>query len=139
MDIIKWTPFRDMDKFFDEDFFPMIPTISRNIRPAMDIYQTKDNVIVELQLGGVDPKDVELSVENDVLTVKGEMREEKEEKEKDYYFKEIRKGSFVRSASLPAHVKGDEAKAESKNGMLKITIPKADKKAVKQIPIEVKK
>lgn len=141
MAIIKWTPFRDLDKLFDEDMFPILPAMSRNARPAMDIYETKDNVVAEMQLGGVDPKDVQVMVENDVLTVKGEMKEEKEEegKEKDYYFKEIRKGSFMRSATLPVHVKGDMAKAESMNGMLKITIPKMEKKDVKQIPIEVKK
>ena len=139
MDIIKWSPFRDVDKFFEEDFFPVFPAMPRITRPSMDVYQTKDNVVAEIVLAGVDPKDVKVTVENDILTVKGEKKEEKETKEKDYYCKEIRSGSFMRSVSLPVHVKGDKAKAESKDGILKITVPKVEKKIVKEIPIEVKK
>ncbi len=138
MDIIKWTPFRDIDRFFDEeDFFPVIPAMSRKSKPLMDVYREKDNVVAEVAIAGIDPKDVEVNVENDVLTVKGETREVKEEKDKDYYFKEIKSGSFVRSVSLPTHVKADEAKAESKDGILKITIPVDEKKALKKIPIKV--
>jgi len=138
MDIIKWSPFRDIDKFFDQDdFFPVIPAISRKSKPAIDIYQTKEDVVAEVSLAGVDPNDVKVSVEDDVLTVKGEMKKEKETKEKDYYCKEIRSGSFMRSMSLPSHVKADRAQAESKNGVLKITIPKDEKKMLKEIPIKI--
>jgi len=139
MDIIKWSPFRDVDKFFEEDFFPMIPAISKKAIPSMDIYQTKNDVVAEVSLAGIDPKDVKVTIENDILTVKGEKKEEKETKEKDYYCKEIRAGSFMRSVSLPVHVKGDKAQAESKDGILKITVPKAEKKIIKEIPIKVKK
>ncbi|MDF1498708.1 MAG: Hsp20/alpha crystallin family protein [Patescibacteria group bacterium] len=138
MDIIKWSPFRDIDKFFDQDdFFPVIPAISRKSKPAIDIYQTKEDVVAEVALAGVDPNDVKVSVEDDVLTVKGEMKKEKETKEKDYYCKEIRSGSFMRSMSLPSHVKADRAQAESKNGVLKITIPKDERKMLKEIPIKI--
>jgi len=139
MDIIKWSPFRDVDKFFEEDFFPMIPAISKKAVPSMDIYQTKNDVVAEVSLAGIDPKDVKVTIENDILTVKGERKEKKETKEKDYYCKEIRAGSFMRSVSLPVHVKGDKAQAESKDGILKITVPKTEKKIVKEIPIKVKK
>jgi len=140
MDIVKWTPFRDFDKFFDdEDFFPVIPAISRKTKPSMDVYRTKDNVVAEVSLAGIDPKNVEVSVENDILTVKGEAKEEKETKDKNYYFKEIRSGSFTRSITLPAHVKASEAKAESKDGILKITVPIDEKKVMRKIPIETGK
>lgn len=139
MDIVKWSPFRDVDKFFEEDFFPVFPAMSKTTRPSLDVYQTKDNVVAEIALAGVDPRDVKVTVENDILTVKGEKKEEKETKEKDYYCKEIRSGSFMRSVSLPVHVEGDKAKAESEDGILKITVPKVEKKIVKEIPIEVKK
>ena len=139
MDIIKWKPFRDVDRFFGEDFFPMIPAISGKTMPSMDVYQTKNDVVAEISLAGVDPKNVKVTVENDILTIKGEKKEEKETKEKDYYCKEIKSGSFMRSVSLPVHVKGDKANAESKDGILKITIPKTDKKTVKEIPIKIKK
>lgn len=138
MDIIKWTPFRDIDKFFEgEDFFPVIPSISRKTKPSMDVYQKDNDIVAEVALAGMDPKNVEVSIENDVLTVKGEASEEKETKEKNYYFKEIRSGNFTRSVSLPTHVKASEAKAESKDGILKIIVPIDEKKAIKKIPIKV--
>ena len=139
MDIIKWKPFRDVDRFFEEDFFPMIPAISKRTMPSMDIYQTKNDVVAEVSLAGIDPKNVKVTVENDILTVRGEKKEEKETKEKDYYCKEIRSGGFMRSVNLPVHVRGDKANAESKDGILKITVPKVEKKITKEIPIKVKK
>lgn len=140
MDIIKWTPFRDVDKFFeDENFFPVIPAISRRMKPSMDVYREKDNVIAEVALAGMDPKNVDVGIENDVLTVKGFAKEEKEAKEKNYYFKEIRSGSFERSVGLPAHVKANEAKADFKDGILKIVIPVDERKEIKKIPINVSK
>jgi len=141
MNIVKWTPFGSVDNFFDDnDFLSLVPAIPRKIKPSMDIYQTKDSVVAEAQLAGVDPKDVEVTVENNILTIKGETKKEKETKEKDYYFKEIKSGSFVRSITLPVPVKADGAKAESDEGILRITIPKAEKKVLKKVPIvKVKK
>ncbi len=138
MDIIKWTPFREIDKFFEgEDIFPVIPAMSRMSKPSVDVYEKDNDVVAEVALAGIDPKNVEVSIENDILTVKGEEKEEKETKDKNYYRKEIRSGSFTRSVSLPTHVKAGEAKAESKNGILKITVPIDEKKAMKKIPIKV--
>jgi HSP20 family protein len=140
MDIIKWRPFQDFDRFFEgDDLFPVIPAVSRKSKPSMNVYRTNDSVVAEVALEGMDPKNVEASIENDVLTVKGEEKSEKETKEKNYYFKEIRSGSFSRSIALPAHVKAGEAKAESKDGILKITVPIDEKKTNKKIPIEVGK
>ncbi len=139
MDIIKWKPFRDVDRFFEEDFFPMVPAMFGKTVPSMDVYQTKNDVVAEVSLAGVAPKDVKVTVENDILTVKGEKKEEKETKEKDYYCKEIRSGNFMRSVSLPVHVKGDKANAESKDGILRITVPKVEKKIIKEIPVKIKK
>lgn len=136
MNIVKWTPFGSIDNFFDnDDFFSFVPAVSRKIKPSMDIYQTKDSVVAEAQLAGVDPKDVEVTVENNILTIKGETKKEKETKEKDYYFKEIKSGSFIRSVTLPVNVKADGAKAESDEGILRITIPKVEKKILKKVPI----
>ncbi len=141
MNIVKWTPFRDIDSFFgDDEFFSLVPVAPGKIKPSMDIYQTKDSVMAEVQLAGVDPKDVEVTIENNVLTVRGETKKEKETKEKNYYFREIKSGSFVRSVSLPVAVKSDGAKAESDEGILRITIPKEEKSSSKKIPvIKVKK
>ena len=114
-------PFEDFDKLFEE--FPVPST--KGFTPAIDVYQTKDNVVVETPLAGADPSHVEVAIENDVLTIKGETKKESEVEEKNYYRTEIRSGGFYRSVALPTHVSGEKAKAESVNGMLKITVPKA--------------
>ncbi len=144
MAIVKWSPFtdlgfRDLDRFFEEDMVPFVPAISRIFEPAMDIYQTKNSVVVETPLAGVDPKDVKITIEDDILTVEGEMKKKAEVKEKDYYRREVRKGFFRRSVVMPVPVKGGEAGAESEGGILKITIPKAEAKKAKQIAVKVKK
>lgn len=135
-------PFDDMERMFS-DFLPALRR-SRDregdvsFMPAIDMYEEKDNVVVEAQLAGVDPKDVDLSIENDMLTLKGKTEKKNEVDEKDYYRKEIVKGNFYRSFPLPASVKGEEAKAEAEDGVLRITIPKAEEKRSKKIEIEDK-
>ena len=137
MALIKWTPFEELDRFFEDEFVPMIPTMKmREFRPEVDIYQDKDNVVVEMPLAGVDPKKIDISVEDNVLTVKGSMDEKKEVKEKDFYRKEIRRGTFERSLTLPVKVKGEKAQADFEGGMLKIVLPK--KVAVKKKKVTVK-
>lgn len=138
MAIIPWKPSFDLDRFFEEDdrwlsFLPM----RKFLAPAMDIYEENNNIVVELPLAGVPPEKVDISIENDLLTVKGEVEEKKETKEENYYHKEIKRGSFVRQASLPVAVKGEEAKAETANGMLKIIIPKAEKEKGKKISVKL--
>ena len=133
MPIIKWEPFEELDRWFGD--FPAAP---RAFAPAVDVYEDKDNVFVEAPLAGVSPKDVEITIENDILTVRGETKKESEVDEKNYYRKEVRSGSFQRSVALPSHVLGDKAKAESHDGMLKITIPKAEEAKPKTIKVEVK-
>lgn len=128
---MQWGPMRDLDRFFEEDFW------QGNFVPAVDIYQDKDNVIVELDAPGIDPDKIDISVENDVLTISGSKEEKKEVKREDYYRKEIRSGSFSRSVILPMTVKGQEANAEYKKGTLKITMPKAEEAKPKKISVKV--
>jgi len=141
MPLIKWTPFlepfEDMDKMFNE----FMPTATRGqgFVPAVDMYEDKDNVIVETQLSGIDPEKVDISIENDVLTIKGESEKMSEVEDKNYYRKEIRRGSFYRSIPLPTHVMGDKAKAMASGGILKISVPKAEETKPKKIKIETKK
>lgn len=104
--------------------------------PAVDMYEDKDNLIVETQLAGIDPEKVDISIENDVLCLKGEGEKKSEVEEKNYYRKEIRRGSFYRSIPLPAHVLGDQASAEAVDGVLKISIPKAPEAKPKKIEIK---
>jgi len=107
--------------------------------PAVDVYQDKDKVYIETQLAGIDPEKVDISIENDVLTIKGESEKKSEVEEKNYYRKEIRRGSFYRSVPLPSHVIGEKASAEAVNGILKIVVPKAPETKPKTIKIKTGK
>lgn len=143
MSIIKWSPFLmpswadEMDKMFEG--LPSVAEGAKGFTPAIDVYETKDSVVVETPLAGVDPKDVEVSVQNGVLTVKGEMKKESEVDDKNYYRKEVRAGSFYRQVALPAKVQEDKANAEFENGMLKVVVPKAPEVKAKTIKVAVKK
>lgn len=125
-----------MERFFDEEFVPLIPAV-RWHEPAVDVSETDSDVVVEMPLAGVDPAKVEISVENGNLLVKGHTEEEREEKGKYFYRKEIRRGAFERVIGLPLDVKSEEARAESVNGMLKITLPKSEKALPKKIEVRV--
>jgi HSP20 family protein len=140
MSIIKWTPFIDPFEEMDKTFSNMLPTLrgSDTIVPAIDVYENKDYVIVEAQLAGIDPEKVDISIENDTLLIRGESEKTSEVDEKNYYRKEIRRGSFYRSVLLPSHVAGDRAEAVASDGVLKITIPKLQAQA-KQIKIKTNK
>jgi HSP20 family protein len=123
----------EIDRFLNDSFF--LP--SQNFLPAIDIYQETDNVIAEVALPGIDPKEVDITIENDVLSISGERKSEREVKREDYYCKEVRGGSFSRSLVLPMSVKGDEAKAKYENGMLRITMPKQESVKPKRISVDV--
>jgi len=137
--LIKWTPFlepfEDMEKAF-ADFLPSVRGGQAGFTPALDMYEDKDNVIIETQLAGIDPDKVDVAIENDILTIKGESEKKSEVEEKNYYRKEIRRGSFYRSVPLPVHVLGDNASAIAEDGVLKITIPKAPEIKPKTIKIK---
>lgn len=141
MAIIPWKPFSDMDRFFkeDDDRWLSFMLMRKILSPAMDIYEDKNNVVVELPLAGVPPEKVNISIEGDIITVKGDMDEKKEIKDENYYRKEIRRGSFMRQSTLPHTVKAEEARAEAMNGMIRVTIPKAEMEKVKKIDVKVNK
>lgn len=137
MNLIRWNPY-DMDKWFDD--MVSAPFQGRGgFAPAMDVFQIKDAVIVKTPLAGVDPDKVNISIENDVLTVEGTMEQKSEVDEKEYYRKEIRSGSFHRAVALPTAVDGDKANATFENGMLTITVPKEERAKPKSIKVRVKK
>ena len=142
MSLIKWTPFfselDDLDKTMDS----MLPGLRGNqfgFTPAVDMYEDRDNIIIETQLGGIDPEKVDISIENNVLSIKGESEKKSEIDEKNYYRKEIRRGSFYRSIPLPTKVDGDKASASNEDGILKIIIPKVVEIKSKRIEIQNKK
>ncbi len=103
---------------------------------AVDVYQDEDNVTVKAPIAGVKPEDLEISITDDVITVKGARKEEKEISRENYLCQECYWGSFSRSYALPVEVVGEKAQAALKNGILTITIPKVEKTKTKTIPIK---
>lgn len=142
MSIIKWAPFFPDFDDMEEAMGSMLPAVRGKqfgFTPAIDMYEDEDNIVVETQLGGINPDDVDISIENNILCLKGESEKKSEIDDKNYYRKEIRRGSFYRSISLPTKVDGDKATAVNEDGVLKITIPKASELKPKTIKIETKK
>jgi len=143
MALIKWTPmiepFEDMDKWFDNWSGGLSAGQGGGFAPAIDIWQDKDNIYAETPLPGIDPQKVNISIENDVLTIEGRQEKKTEVDEKNYYRKEVRCGSFHRAVALPTAVSGEKASAAYEDGILKITIPKEERAKPKTIKVAVKK
>jgi HSP20 family protein len=139
MSLIPWRPFSDLDKFFGDDdwLLPVFPRVELS-KPAMDVRETEKDVVAEVEIPGFNPKNVEVSVKDGVLRVSGKMDEKKEEKEKGYWRKEIRRGSFERIVRLPVAVKEDAVEATYEKGVLKIVMPKAEAKPSSKVKIKVK-
>jgi len=139
MSLIPWKPFSDLDKFFGDDdwLLPVFPRMDMT-KPAMDLKETDKEVVAEVEIPGFDPEKVDVSVEDGVLRVKGSMDEKKEEKDKGYWRKEIRTGSFERMVRLPVAVKEDAVEATYEKGVLKIVMPKAEAKPSSKVKIQVK-
>jgi HSP20 family protein len=109
----------------------------REWTPSLDVSETKNNIVVKAEAPGVDPKDIDISLMGDVLTIKGEKRQEKEEKDQNYHRVERSYGVFTRSVRLPQEVQSDKIEASYKNGILKITPPKSEEAKKKEIKIKV--
>ncbi|MGC8719420.1 MAG: Hsp20/alpha crystallin family protein [Thermodesulforhabdaceae bacterium] len=124
-----------LDRWFEELRLPEFAT-ERFIVPAFDVSETDEHIIVKADLPGVDVKDIDISIVGNVLTVKGEKKQEKEEKNESYHRIERSYGSFSRSISLPAEVNPEAVEAVYKDGVLKLTIPKAEKSKPKKIEIK---
>lgn len=103
---------------------------------SIDVFQTAENIIVKSTIAGVKPQDIDISINNDMLTIRGKRQMEETVREEDYLFRECYWGNFSRSVILPVEVKGEKIEATLENGILTITLPKA--KTVKQISVKVK-
>jgi HSP20 family protein len=145
--LIRWEPAREMmtlrdamDRLFDDAFTrPLRLNDGGNwSMPAMDMYQTDNEVVVKAAIPGVKTDDVQINVTGEVLTIKGEVKEKEEVKEKAYHLREQRWGMFERTLALPTDVIADKAKAEFENGILTITLPKAEEVRPKTISIKTK-
>ncbi len=147
MAIMRWDPFREMislreamDRLFEESFVrpPRLwPELGIGQIPV-DMYQTANDIVVKASVPGLKPEEVDISITGDTLTIKGEHKEEKETKERDYFYREHRYGAFSRSLTIPVPVKADKAEATFENGVLTITLPKAEEVKPKQIKVKAK-
>jgi HSP20 family protein len=149
MAIVRWEPFRELlstqDRFnqlfnqtFSQAFGPEGQELgSRTWAPAVDIYETDHDLVINAELPGVDPKDVEVRVENNTLFIKGERKFEKETQEGNYHRVERSYGSFARSFTLPSSVSAENARAEYKDGILSLKLAKREEAKPKTIKIDV--
>lgn len=145
-ELTTWRPFefdrirREMDRLWDSflEGRPVRRTEDeREWLPSVDVSETKNDLVIRAELPGLDPKDIDISMNNGFLTIKGEKKNEKEEKEENYHLIERSYGSFTRSVRLPREVQSDKITASFKNGVLKITLPKSEEAKKKEIKIKV--
>jgi len=127
----------EMNRVFTDYFDEAGEKVLAAYTPAIDLVDTKDALQVKVELPGVKKEDVEITLKNDVLTVKGEKKEEREEKGENRYYVERSYGSFSRSLTLPAAVQFDKVAATFKEGVLEITLPKAEEEKARQVEIKV--
>lgn len=144
--LARWEPVREMmtlreamDRLFDDAFTRPINLRDGGLSsPAVDMYQTDNEVVVRAALPGFQADEVQINVTGDVLTVRGEMKQQEEKKDKAWHIREHRWSSFERSIALPTQVKADKAVADFENGILSITLPKAEEVKPKTISVKTK-
>jgi HSP20 family protein len=129
---------REIDRVFD-DFtrgWPSFQMNSADLTPRMDIAETDKDIEITAELPGLDEKDVQVHVSDNVLTIKGEKKAETEQKDKNYHMVERSYGSFYRALNLPTGVNADAIKANLANGVLKVTVPKPVAAQAKKVEVK---
>jgi HSP20 family protein len=145
MALMKWEPSeglatlqREVNRLF-ESFFDGSPWRAGEAMtaPAVEVADTKEAVVVKVQVPGVSKEQIQIAVSEGALTIKGETKEEEKKEEKNYIRREFRYGAFTRTIPLPAGAQAEKATAQLKDGVLEITVPKSEEARVKEIPISV--
>ncbi len=145
--LIRWGPLREMmtlrqamDRLFEDSFVRPVGLSSVSAADvAIDLKETDTDVVIKAELPGVEPDEVDVSIMEGVLVIKGEHKEEKEEKEASYYSRELRYGLFSRSINLPAAINAEKAEAVFENGILTLTLPKTEEAKPRQIKVKTVK
>jgi HSP20 family protein len=146
MALISWRPSgelsalqREMNRLFEQFFdgLPGLDIASRGWTPRLDMAEMKDSLIITAELPGLEAKDVEVAIAGDTLTIKGEKKQDHEERDETHHVMERTYGTFSRMVRLPAPVAADKIKATFKNGVLTISLPKTEAAKQKAIPINV--
>jgi HSP20 family protein len=148
-ELAPWTPFqslsalrRDMDDIFNRFFSPWEQErspwwrLSEGFAPPLECAVEGNQCVVKADLPGIDPKDIEVSVLGNQLTIKGERKARQEQKDRDYFQREVHYGTFARTITLPEGVKADDVKASYRDGVLEIALPCSPSMSAKKIPIE---
>lgn len=142
MTLVRWDPFRELsspsslNRLFDRwPGWAEAPTTTSAWAPNVDIFESENELVVKAELPGIDAKDVELNVENNVLTISGERKLEFEDKKENYHRIERAYGAFSRSFSLPRLIDENNIQADYKDGVLTVHVPKHEKAKPKQIKI----
>ena len=148
--LTRWDPFREfptmqdrlnrMNRLYRESYNPEAPEealTSTNFAPPVDIYEDEQNITLKLEVPGIDEKDIDVRIENNTLTVHGERKLEKEEKEENFRRVERQYGSFTRSFTLPNSVNPEQVSADYDKGVLKVNLAKKAEATPKQIKVNV--
>lgn len=145
--LMRWEPFGEMrslhermDRLFDGFFRSprLVPWESAELAFPLDVYETEESLVVKAPLPGVRPEDVDISITDDILTIKGESKSEEEVKREDYHRRELRHGSFCRSVTLPTQVEHGKAEATFEQGILTVTLPKTAEAKPKTIKVKTR-
>ncbi|HEV7376031.1 MAG TPA: Hsp20/alpha crystallin family protein [Pyrinomonadaceae bacterium] len=145
MSIVRYDPFRDLRSLQDEVNRLFSTNLSRTFddegmargawNPSVDIYENKDQIVLEAELPGMKREDFDLSIENNVITLRGERRFEKQDEGDNFHRVERSYGSFARSFTLPQTVQTDEVTAEYRNGVLRVKMPKREEVKARRIEV----
>lgn len=146
MSIVRYDPFRDLRSLQDEVNRLFTSNLTRSFddegiargawSPSVDIYENKDQIVLEAELPGMNREDFDLSVENNVITLRGERHFEKKDDSDNYHRVERAYGSFTRSFTLPQTVAAEGANAEYRNGVLRVTLPKREETKARRIEVK---
>ena len=146
MAIIRWDPYRDMvtlrekmNRMFEDVFSQRSEEgkemVTSNWAPAVDIFETEKELVLSAEIPGIDEKDIEIKVEDNTLSLKGERKFEKETQEENYHRIERSYGSFYRAFTLPNSIDPEKIQATHENGVLKITMPKREERQPRKVKI----
>lgn len=148
MSLVPWDPMRElasvresMNRIFDDAFSRFPSLVSRREegwwQPSVDVIDRGKEIVVKANVPGIDPKDVEVTVSENMVNIKGQTAQEKEDKGANYYRRERYYGAIQRSIPLDAKVEAEKAKATFKNGVLEVTVPKVEGAEGKQVQVKV--
>lgn len=143
--LARWNPFKelidvrdDVDRIVDRIFRPELDLWEGQTKaPLVDIYEENDAIVVKAEIPGLKKEEIDISISDDAITLSGKKKDVKEVKKENFYQKEIREGSFLRTLSLPCRVDREKVKASYKDGMLEVILPKAPEEKKKELKVNI--